>query len=75
VKGLATRLVMWIEMEMEIEEITRRVVEAMKATKVISLHADHESANVYFNGPRFARDHKIDVTMARGGMIYVKLAG
>jgi hypothetical protein len=74
-KGLATRLVMWIEKEVEVSEVTRRVVEAMKATKIISLHADHESANLYFDGPRFVRGHKIEVTMAKGGKLYIKLAG
>src|SRR5262249_15506498 len=61
-KGLATRLDFWLEKEITVQEITRRVVEAMKATKVISLHANHESANLYFNGPRFVRGHKIEVT-------------
>jgi len=74
-KGLATRLVMWIEKEIEVAEVARRVVEAMKATKVISVHADHEYANIYFNGPRFARGHKIEVTMTRTGRLYTKLAG
>jgi hypothetical protein len=74
-KDLATRLDFWFENEVALQEVTRRVVEAMKATKVISLHADHESANLYFNGPRFVRGHKIEVTMAKGGKLYVKLAG
>jgi hypothetical protein len=74
-KNLAPRLVMWIEKEVEVAEIARRVVEAMKATKVISVHANHEHANIYFNGPRFVRGHKIEVTMVRGGKLYVKLAG
>jgi len=73
--GLATRLVMWIEKEVEVAEIVRRVTEAMKGTKVISVHADHESANIYFNGPRFVRGHKIEVTMTKGGKLYTKLAG
>jgi hypothetical protein len=59
----------------EVAEIARHVAEAMKATKVVSVHADHESANIYFNGPRFVRGHKIEVTMAKGGKLYVKLAG
>jgi hypothetical protein len=75
VKNLAARLVMWIEKEIEVAEIARRVVEAMKATRVISVHADHECANIYFNGPRFVRGHKIEVTMARGGKLFIKLAG
>jgi hypothetical protein len=74
-KGLATSLVMWIEKEVGVAEITRRVVEAMKATKVISVHADHAWADIYFNGPRFVRGHKIEVTMTSRGKLYVKLAG
>jgi hypothetical protein len=74
-KGLAASLVMWIEKEVEVSEITRRVVEAMKATKVISVHADHASADIYFDGPRFVRGHKIEVTMTSRGKLYVKLAG
>jgi hypothetical protein len=74
-KNLAPRLIMWIEQDVEVAEIARRVTEAMKATKVISVHADHEFANIYFNGPRFVRGHKIEVTMAKGGKLYIKLAG
>jgi hypothetical protein len=74
-KRLAPILVMWIEGEVEVTEIARRVSEAMKATKVISVHADHEFANLYFNGPRFVRGHRIEVTMVKGGKLFVKLAG
>ena len=64
------------ELTSEVEaEIARRVVAAMRATKVIAVHADHESANLYFNGPRFVRGHKVEVTMAKGGKLYPKLAG
>ena len=74
-KNLAPRLVMWIAGEVEVAEIARRVSAAMKATKVISVHADHEFANIYFNGPRFVRGHRIEVTIAEGGKLYTKLAG
>ena len=74
-KDLAPGLDMWFEKEIETKEIVRRLVEAIKATKVISLHADHEAANLYFNGPRFVRGHKIEVTLVKGGKVYVKLAG
>jgi hypothetical protein len=74
-KKLAPRLVMWIAGEIEVAEIARRVSAAMKATKVILVHADHEFANIYFNGPRFVRGHRIEVTMAKDGKLYTKLAG
>jgi hypothetical protein len=74
-KQLAPALVMWIEKEVGVPEVSRRVVAAMKATKVITLSADEEYANLYFNGPRFVRRHAIEVTMTRRGKLYVKLAG
>jgi hypothetical protein len=74
-KGLATRLVMWIDKKVAVSEVSRRVVAAMKATKVITLSADEEYANVYFKGPRFVRGHAIEVTMTKRGKLYVKLAG
>jgi hypothetical protein len=47
----------------------------MKATPVISVFADHEFATIYFDGPRFVRGHRIEVTMAKGGKLYTKLMG
>jgi hypothetical protein len=74
-KQLAPRLVMWMEKEVAVAEVSRRVVEAMQATKVITLSADEDYANLYFNGPRFVRGHAIEVTMTKRGKLYVKLAG
>jgi hypothetical protein len=74
-KAELTRLVLWFEKEIEVREITQRVVEAMQATKVITLSADHEWASIYFNGPRFVRGHAIEVTRTKRGKLYVGLAG
>ena len=72
---LSPELDNWIEKVMEADEVTRRVVEAMKRTLIIDVHADDDSANLYFKGPRFLLGHSVEVRISARGKVSVGLAG
>jgi hypothetical protein len=72
---LAPELDHWTDEPVTVAEITRRVVQSMQGTAVIGLHADEESARLYFDGPALVLGHQVEVALCRDGQISVGLAG
>ena len=72
---LAPELDHWTEEPATVAEITQRVVQSMKATAVVGLHADEQSARLYFDGPALVLGHHVEVALCGDGRLSVGLAG
>jgi hypothetical protein len=72
---LAPELDHWTEEPVTVAQITQRVVQSMQATAVVGLHADEQSARLYFDGPALVLGHRVEVALCEDGRLSVGLAG
>ncbi len=72
---LAPELDHWTEERITVAEITRRVMQTMRSTAVVGLHACEDSASLYFDGPALVLGHHVEVALCKDGTLSVGLAG
>ncbi|MBL8794993.1 MAG: hypothetical protein JNM56_13875 [Planctomycetia bacterium] len=72
---LAPELDHWTDEPITAAEITERVSRAMHGKAVIGLHANEESASLFFDGPPLVLGHRVQVALCRDGQVSVGLAG
>lgn len=72
---LAPELDHWTDEPIAVTEITERVMRAVLETAIVGLHANEESASLFFDGPALVLGHQVQVALCRGGQLSVGLAG
>ena len=72
---LAPELDQSTEEPVTVAEITRRVMESVRATAVVGLHGTEQSASLYFDGPALVVGHYVEVVLSRGKQLLVGLSG
>lgn len=72
---LAAELAHWTDEPVTVTEITQRVMRSIQASAVVGLHANEDSASLFFDGPALVLGHHVEVALCRDGQLSVGLAG